>query len=228
MKRTAKGFVDHGAFLTLTDTGDKLVVRATTAGRRRAREIIREKRLGTDQALGELLEDLMGNGWDWVRPEDIGALTEAPMISLDGFIADDGKWVAHPGAEKPVVYAHMNYMVDDPIEMFAEGKPVVFVRETLEWTPQARLYAQQQHAASQGEPSVPGEMRRAKDLSRADLERIVDQMQWALFLDHREETPFWNPDKDLGLDGQQMPRALVLMEHLLRGYKMKPAPGEPL
>lgn len=40
-------------------------------------------RNGSDAALWELLEGEMGNGWAEVRPEWIGALTEAPTITND-------------------------------------------------------------------------------------------------------------------------------------------------
>ncbi|MGI9061916.1 MAG: hypothetical protein ACR2H5_25460 [Ktedonobacteraceae bacterium] len=36
----------------------------------------------------------MGNGWSWVRPEDIGALTDAPILSDDIEYDDHGDVVS--------------------------------------------------------------------------------------------------------------------------------------
>jgi len=42
---------------------------------------------GTIYVFQALLEDWLGNGWEWVKPEDIGALTSAPILrSPNGMI----------------------------------------------------------------------------------------------------------------------------------------------
>ncbi len=82
----------------------------------------------------DMLEHAIGNGWDYVQPEDVGALTEAEIISRDGFLGEDhnrSKWYVHPAVKKATVYAHMNYMVEDPIATWAEGKPVFLVKDSV-------------------------------------------------------------------------------------------------
>jgi hypothetical protein len=88
----------------------------------------RFKDKATVQALAEILEDQMGNGWDWVDPAEIGALTEAPIISNGTMRNSDGELRPYPGS---VCYAHMDYQIEDPIETLAEGKAVVLVRAEL-------------------------------------------------------------------------------------------------
>ena len=92
------------------------------------------RRRGIDSMQADMLESAMGNGWDYVNPEDVGALTEATIISQDGFIGNDGHWYAHPSVKKATVYAHMNYMVENPIETWAEGKTVFFVMDSITMT----------------------------------------------------------------------------------------------
>jgi hypothetical protein len=105
----------------------------TTHGIERAQEYLTERAnrspsssRSPDNELTDFFECAMGNGWDYVRPEDIGALTDATIISKDGFIGDDGKWYPHPSARRARVYAHMNYAVEDPIETWARGETVFF------------------------------------------------------------------------------------------------------
>ena len=71
----------------------------------------------------EALEYWTGNGWMWVWPEDIGALTDAPIMSMDAQFLDDGSTELYPGG---AVYAHMNYAVEDPIATWTKGRGVVW------------------------------------------------------------------------------------------------------
>ena len=59
----------------------------------------------------------LGNGWHEVLPEQIGALTEAPIISNDVIFNDDGvEWVGD-------VYYYNSYMVNDPfVELLSNGE----------------------------------------------------------------------------------------------------------
>lgn len=97
------------------------------------------------------LEAAQGNGWSTVPPQDIGALTDATIVSMDGFIGDNGRWYPHPDVARPVVYAHMNYAVEDPVEMWAAGKPVFWVADVLEMTTEQRAMARQELASATGE-----------------------------------------------------------------------------
>ena len=53
------------------------------------------------------------HGWSWVRPEDIGALTDAPILS-DGIEYDDQVDVVNVGA----IYWYSYYEVSDPVYNF--------------------------------------------------------------------------------------------------------------
>jgi hypothetical protein len=112
-------------YLKFEKRGDNLYISATREGKAEARELM-DNRRGIIQNLSDMLEPALGNGWNWIPPEDIGALTDAPIISEDGFIADNGTWEVHPDVKRPRVYAHMNYAVEDPIETWAAGGTVRF------------------------------------------------------------------------------------------------------
>jgi hypothetical protein len=98
----------QGAYIVMQQDAYKhLQVRATPQGRREAETLAGEP---TDNALASLLEDATGNGWEWKTPEELGALTSAPIL-------------ASPAGN---VYWHERYQVDDPIEMLAKGGMVQF------------------------------------------------------------------------------------------------------
>jgi hypothetical protein len=63
-----------------------------------------------DTVLAELLEDQTSNGWQWLDPEDIGALTSAPIIE-----APDGR-----------VYWHERYQIEAAAEAILLGTTVTF------------------------------------------------------------------------------------------------------
>jgi hypothetical protein len=125
----------------------------TEHGIERAQEFLDERcqRSGQspDEQLMEMLEQALGNGWSYVRPEDIGALTDAPILSQDGFTGDDGKWYPHPRVKRAKVYAHMNYAVEDPIEMWAKGKSVFFQSDVVILTKEGRAKALEMWNAGQ-------------------------------------------------------------------------------
>lgn len=124
-------------FLRFVDIGHILLLEPTAEGIEEAKELIERRSVsqnrpgGTEVDLSEMLEWAMGNGWSYVRPEDIGALTDATIISQDGSISDDGVWRPHPDVKKPAVYAFMNYAVEDPVQTWAEGGTVKFVKSAL-------------------------------------------------------------------------------------------------
>ena len=122
--------VEHWAYLTFTiPEGGGLTMTPTPEGIEWAREL-REKReareISCDGAICEMIEDALGNGWAMIPPEACGALTDAPVVSQDFNMDDGGTWV--PVDATTVVFAHMNYAVEDPIETWAEGQPVYWWR----------------------------------------------------------------------------------------------------
>jgi len=151
-KKSAAGkVVLRSPLLTFRLAGNGLYLEPTREGRAEAKEMLERKpRRAILMDEGEMLEWAMGNGWDYVPPEDIGALTDASIISESGFIGDDGKWYVHPDAKDPTVFAHMNYQVEDPIETWAAGKPVFFVRDNIQMSPEYRRLAAKKYGQVNG------------------------------------------------------------------------------
>ena len=117
-EKTSYGFyVD----LAKTDDGDLAIV--LTRDGREEFERIEEMRSehGVNTALETLLEDHLGNGWELVPPEDIGALTSAPILSDEIERDDDGE-ITEVGR----VYWYPDYQVRDEIEVLRERLVVVF------------------------------------------------------------------------------------------------------
>ena len=86
-------------------------------------QAIAEAELDADSKLGEVIEWQLGNGWSWVRPEDIGALTDAPILS-DDIAYDDQGDVVSVGA----VYWYPRYDVSDPVACLLTDGSVEFER----------------------------------------------------------------------------------------------------
>jgi len=115
--------VQHGWFVNLekTDSGDLRII-LNNNGRRVFAEIqgIRD-RLGIDATLRVLLDDYFRRQWCEVRPEEIGALTSALIISDEAHRDDHGALlsVGH-------VYWNPRYQVDDEIEELRKAGAVLF------------------------------------------------------------------------------------------------------
>ena len=73
----------------------------------------------TTDPLVDLLDYQLCNGWDWIRPEEIGALTDAPIL---GQVTrnDDGDFLDGD------VYWFPDYMVTDPVEHLLTHGYVIF------------------------------------------------------------------------------------------------------
>ena len=84
---------------------------------------IREQRdaYGINAALHALLEDHLCSGWEMVPPEDIGALTAAPILS-DEIVRDDEGRLTEAGR----VYWYPDYQVRDEIQELREHLILVF------------------------------------------------------------------------------------------------------
>jgi len=83
-------------------------------------EELRE-RLGIDAALVELLEDHLCNGWEAVRPEEVGALTSA-LLLCDEVDRDEAGEIRDVGR----VYWNPDYAVCDEIEELRDKHQVLF------------------------------------------------------------------------------------------------------
>ena len=83
---------------------------------------------GIDAALATLLEDHLGNGWEMVPPQDIGALTSSPILS-DEDERDDEEAITEVGR----VYWYPEYQVCDEIEELRERLVVLFRGVPVMW-----------------------------------------------------------------------------------------------
>jgi hypothetical protein len=108
-----------GEYVDLVLIGNHLELDPTPAGTHRANELRGE--MGTDAALGELLEDHLTNGWEFLEPAEIGALTDAPIISQDVLRNEQGDIVLVGR-----VFWFSNYQVEDPLETFVRDRSVSF------------------------------------------------------------------------------------------------------
>jgi hypothetical protein len=114
---------DHGYYVDLqkTDSGDLQIV-LTENGRVNFVTIEEERDLhGTNAALFALLEDHLCNGWEMVPPEDLGALTAAPILS-DEIVRDEQGRVA----EARRVFWYPDYAVRDEIEEIRTKSAITF------------------------------------------------------------------------------------------------------
>lgn len=110
--------VADGAYVDLVKEAGDLDIRLSARGRIEFADIeaIRDT-LGTHEALYRLLEDHLANGWEMVQPEEIGALTSAPILSDEIERNEEGKITS---ADR--VYWYPSYQVSDVIaELRAQG-----------------------------------------------------------------------------------------------------------
>ena len=83
--------------------------------------------LSSDAIMHEVFEPLIANGgFDWIAPEEVGALTDAPIIGLVS--RDDQGNIT--GVEE--LYWFPNYQVKSPIETLANTGTVTFTRGEVE------------------------------------------------------------------------------------------------
>jgi hypothetical protein len=76
----------------------------------------------------ETLEPLSWNGFlAWVNPEEIGVLTDAPILALGLWIGDDGKITNPPGfwREEPKIWWYPEYCLKSFVEdLIFEGETI--------------------------------------------------------------------------------------------------------
>ena len=90
-----------------------------------AREDVQEiasKELDADNKLAQVIEWQLSNGWSFVRPEDVGALTDAPILSEEVDTDTQGN-VLKVGT----VYWYPQYDVRDPVAQLLQNGYVDFV-----------------------------------------------------------------------------------------------------
>ena len=77
----------------------------------------------TTHALAELFEEATSNGWDWIYPDEIDSMTEAPILGIG--IIRDAKGILL-GVDR--VYWHSGYQTEDPIRELCDQGKVSFLR----------------------------------------------------------------------------------------------------
>jgi len=107
----------HGAYVVLEETPEgNLRMTLTDDGRREAEEV---RTMPEEDALAGLLEDHFGAGWEWVAPEEIGALTSAMILTNDA-TRDDAGELKRIGR----VYWDPQYQVRNTVEDLLDGEVV--------------------------------------------------------------------------------------------------------
>lgn len=86
-------------------------------------EEIASKKIDADSRLAEVIEWQLANGWSFVRPEVVAALTDAPILSEEVETDEQGE-VRGVGT----VYWYPQYDVRDPVEQLLHDGSVDFVR----------------------------------------------------------------------------------------------------
>ena len=124
-KRIAAGLaankgVEHGRYVDLEEKEDgNLEIVLTDDGRQ---EIVELQELPEEEAMSTLLEDHMANSsWEWLAPEEIGALTSAMILTCDAERDDEGK-LERVGR----VYWDSSYQVQSTVEELAKSGRVTW------------------------------------------------------------------------------------------------------
>lgn len=84
--------------------------------------------LDSDNTMYDLFEPVVANGLSWVSPEDIGALTDAPILS-DSPTDDQGN--PDPKAN---YWWYPNYQVESPVRELVEKGSVIFKKASKDTT----------------------------------------------------------------------------------------------
>ena len=83
---------------------------------------IAAKEIDADSKLAEVIEWQLCNGWEFLRPEEVGALTDAPILSDDVERDTQGN-VTHVGK----IYWWPQYERFDPVEQLLEQGTIIFM-----------------------------------------------------------------------------------------------------
>ena len=116
--------IERGSYVNFeTDKDGDLVISLAKGITKKARKEFMENtsECDADTRFMELIDDFLCNGWDWVNSEDIGALTEAPLLTNDIEMDDNGNII-----RVGVIYKYEMYQIYDPVEeIFSEDKIVL-------------------------------------------------------------------------------------------------------
>lgn len=125
------GTVRHGAWVVWDhETGRYTVAGRVTDERILAREfgvMFGDGDIDSDRAFRDFIEGAWTNGWDFVEPGAVGAMTDAPILTRGADEDENGNAV--PGEGCPV-YWHRAYMVESPLRSMLQRGFVYFQRES--------------------------------------------------------------------------------------------------
>lgn len=116
VKKNKKDYEGEGILLKLTAEG-----REELEAHRIDRLTYHNWDTGTDQILCDLLEDHLCNGWEFIQPEEIGALTSANIISDEVTRDEDGNII-----EIGKVYWFPDYQIRSEVDDLADNGEVFF------------------------------------------------------------------------------------------------------
>jgi hypothetical protein len=113
--------VYNGRYLELQEVEEGLKLTLTPDGREEIADL--PETVLEDEILFTLLEDHLGNGWDLILPEDLGALTSGNILGRD-IERDDENKIVHIGQ----VYWDSEYQVQSSVGQLKAGKSVTWQR----------------------------------------------------------------------------------------------------
>ena len=102
-----------------------LQITLNTNGRTELNDLIEDKGLdylNTDQCFSDLIEWQIGNGWEYIQPEEVGALTSGTILTRDCKRDDHGKLL-----ECGRVFWDSNYAVRSAVKDLLENGVTIFV-----------------------------------------------------------------------------------------------------
>ena len=113
MARSLVEFSKRGGNLviTLTPAGREVIAHAEADG----------QNIDSDVFMADLFEQPLCNGWEPVRPEEIAALTSAPIFTDEAERDDHGQLV-----KVGRVYWFPNYQIESPVQTLRDKGEVVF------------------------------------------------------------------------------------------------------
>jgi hypothetical protein len=112
------------SYIQIVKCAEGITLKLTPEGREELRDCRRSGggwSKGTDDLLHDLLEYQLCNGWEFIPPEDIGALTSAPILSDEAERDDHGNLT-----KLGQVYWFPDYAVRSELDELYENGEVFF------------------------------------------------------------------------------------------------------